>query len=124
MDNVVKDYNDTPHSSHGFPPQDVTMENYKNVYKKLYPEIGLQIICRLNIGDKVRILLDKEKQGHLWEKGYKQSWSDQVYIITKKLQQYGVCWYKICEFDGTPVNRIWYYYQLNLVAKNVDSSTQ
>ena len=54
-----------------------------------YPYIGLKTLCRLNVGDKVRTLIEKKE----FEKGYLRNWSDQVYIITKKLQQYGVCWY-------------------------------
>ena len=37
IQNVVDDYNKTPHSAHGFAPQDVASENRDIVYKKLYP---------------------------------------------------------------------------------------
>ena len=33
VDQIVKNYNATPHSSHGFPPQDVADENRDEVYK-------------------------------------------------------------------------------------------
>ena len=95
IDQIVDNYNHTPHSSHGLPPLEVTMENHKQVYKKLYPYVGLKTICRLNVGDKVRILIEKKE----FEKGYLQNWSDQVYIITKKLQQYSVCWYYLSELN-------------------------
>ena len=38
---IVQDYNATPHSSHGLPPQDVDHANRDEVYKKLYPSIQL-----------------------------------------------------------------------------------
>ena len=83
-----------------------------------YPYIGLKTLCRLNVGDKVRTLIEKKE----FEKGYLRNWSDQVYIITKKLQQYGVCWYYLSELNGNSVKGIWYYYQLNLIAKYADTS--
>ena len=44
---VVNDYNATPHSAHGIPPQDVTHTNRDFVYKKLYPDISVRTVCRL-----------------------------------------------------------------------------
>ena len=114
--NVVKNYNATPHSSHGFAPQDVNAENKDTVYKKMYPGVALRTVCKLKIGDKVRKIIEKDLR---YEKGYTQNWSDEIYIITEIRQQGGVCWYYITELDGTKVKGIWYYYQLNLVSRNI-----
>ena len=133
---IVNDYNATPHSSHGIAPQDVTHTNRESVYKRLYPDISVRTVCRLKIGDKVRKIIDKD----LFEKGYKASWSEEIYTITKVKQRNGVCWYYLSDLNqqklrGKKLNLlaqvqiiqsanfqgIWYYYQLNLVSReNVD----
>ena len=116
VDQIVKNYNATPHSSHGFPPQDVADENRDEVYKKLYPNKHLTTVCKFSKGDKVRILKEKTD----FEKGYTQKWSDEIYKIKNVRQSSGVCWYKIEDHSGSELKGIWYYYQLNLVATNAD----
>ena len=118
INQVVQNYNSTPHSSHGLSPLDVSDENRDIVYKKLYPNKDLTIICKLNQGDKVRILKEKTE----FEKAYTQKWSDEIYTINKVRQSGGVCWYKIQDHNRDILKGIWYYYQLNLVARYVDQS--
>ena len=116
IDQFVSNYNATPHSAHGLPPQDVTHENQKDVYKRLYLNQSLKTDCRLKIGDKVRKIIDKT----LFEKGYTTNWSEEIYKIKEIRQSNGVCWYYLVSIDNKPVDGIWYYYQLNLVSSNVD----
>ena len=110
----TQNYNSTPHSSHGFPPDDVSSENRDIVYKKLYPQNTLTIVCKLKIGDKVRKIRDKT----LFEKGYTENWSDEIYKISASRQSNTVCWYKLENLAGEEQEGVWYYYQLNLVARN------
>ena len=118
LQDFVKNYNRTPHRSIGMAPIKVTFQNSKEVYKRMFGDVDLRVVPRLSKGSKVRILLEKT----LFEKGYKQNWSEKIYIITKVLQKAGIVWYKLSELDGTPLQGIKYYYQLNLVAKNADES--
>ena len=120
LDQFVSNYNATPHSAHGLPPQDVSHENQNQVYKRLYPDISLKTDCRLKIGDKVRKIIDKD----LFEKGYTANWSDQIYKINNIRQSNGVCWYYLVSLDGKTVDGIWYYYQLNLVSSYADQSVR
>ena len=115
IDRITKNYNNTPHSSHGYKPADVTSENRDDVYKKLYPDRHISVVCKLHVGDKVRKIREKT----LFEKGYTQNWSDEIYIISSVRQSRGVCWYKLKTFDEEQIPGIWYYYQLNLVSRNV-----
>ena len=115
---LTKNYNSTPHKSHGFPPEDVSSENRDIVFKKLYPQNTLTIICKLKIGDKVRKIKDKT----LFEKGYTENWSEEIYIISATRQSNSVCWYKLENLAGEEQEGIWYYYQLNLVATNDNQS--
>ena len=56
IDQVVENYNNTPHSSHGFIPLQVTDENRRQVYKKLYPFSRVTVECKLQVGNRVRKL--------------------------------------------------------------------
>ena len=120
LDEFVKNYNQTPHRSHGFAPQDVDASNTDIVYKKLFPDVSLKTICKLKVGDKVRKLRKKEE----WEKGYTTKWSDEIFIISKIRQQSGVCWYYLVDHKNEQIDGIYYYYQLNLVARNKENAKE
>ena len=120
IDQFVSNYNATPHSAHGMPPQDVSHANQKDVYKRLYPTQSLRTDCRLKVGDKVRKIIDKT----LFEKGYTTNWSEEIYKINEIRQSNGVCWYYLVSLDNKPVDGIWYYYQLNLVSSHADQSVR
>ena len=114
LNQFVENYNSVPHSTHGLPPRDVTDENRQMVYKRLYPNKDLTVVCKLKIGDRVRKLREKTQ----FEKGYTKNWSEEIYIIAEQRQSNTVCWYKLKELSGAAVPGIWYYYQLNLVARH------
>ena len=84
----------------------------------MFGDVDLRVIPRLEIGSRVRILQEKT----LFEKGYKQNWSSEIYVIVSAIQKAGVVWYKLTKLDGTPLQGIKYYYQLNLVSKNASKS--
>ena len=117
-EDVVKDYNNTPHSSIGIAPNQVSEDNRVAVYKRLYPDNLLRTVCKLQKRDKVRYLLDKE----IFEKGYTKKWTEEIYQIYKIKQSNGVCYYYLESLAGDPLPGIYYYYQLNLVSRHADSS--
>ena len=112
----VKNYNNTPHRSHGLKPLEVSDENREKVYKKLYPRMKLTTVCKFKKGDKVRHLLEKT----LFQKGYTQTWTEEVFSISEVRQSNLVCWYILENQSKERVSGIWYYYQLKLVSKNAD----
>ena len=114
LNDFTTNYNATPHSAHKIPPQEVSDLNRKMVYKRLYPSQNLTIVCKLKKGDKVRKIKDKT----LFEKGYTENWSDEIYRIADVRQSNSVCWYKLENLAGETQDGVWYYYQLNLVARN------
>ena len=118
LQDIVKNYNRTPHRSIGMAPIKVTFHNSREVYKRMFGDVDIRVIPRLAIGDRVRVLLEKE----LFDKGYKQNWSQEIYVIKKVIQKAGVVWYKLAKLDGTPVESIKYYFQLNLVVKNASDN--
>ena len=118
IDKVVSNYNNTPHSVIGMAPNQVSESNQKDVYKRLFPNLGLRTVCKLQKGDRVRKIINKD----IYEKGYTKNWSEELYIIVKIKQANGVCYYYLTDLAGEEVPGIFYYYQLNFVARNADSS--
>ena len=115
LDQIVENYNNTPHRSIGMAPFQVNDSNRKRVYKRLYPDQKLTIVCNLKVGDKVRKIIEKDPK---FEKGYTENWSSEVYVISSVRQSNAVCYYKIETLDNKSIPGIFYYYQLNLVSRN------
>ena len=109
----IKNYNSTPHRSIGMSPNMVNDNNAADVFKHMYPGINLKVEPRLKIGDMVRKLKEKT----IFDKGYKQSWSDEIYRIVKVKQAAGRVWYIISDLEGNLQSGIKYYWELNLVKK-------
>ena len=59
IDKLVVNYNNRKHRSIGMSPSDVSNDNWKTVYKKLYDVKSAPFVCRLKKGDLVRISLEK-----------------------------------------------------------------
>ena len=114
IDQIVDNYNKTPHRSIGMAPLAVNDENRDKVYKRLYPNNSVTIVCKLKAGDRVRKKLEKT----IYEKGYTKKWSDEIFVIKESRQSQGVCWYKLLDLNGERLPGIWYYYNLILVARN------
>ena len=92
-------------------PSKVTDANADQVFKELFPDIELESKPRLSVGDTVRILKEKT----IFEKGYKQTWSDELYKIRDVKQAAGRIWYELDDLEGVKVSGIKYYWELNLV---------
>ena len=118
IDKMIENYNNTPHRSIGIAPLAVNEENRDKVYKRLYPQSAVTVICKLQIGDRVRKKLEKT----IFEKGYSKKWSDEIFVINKSQQSQGICWYKLVNLNGEKVPGIWYYYNLILVARHETES--
>ena len=118
LDQVVQNYNSTPHSAHQLPPLEVNDENRDIVYKRMYPLRSVSVVCRLREKDRVRKIREKT----IFEKGYKINWSEEIYEISSIRQSNGVCWYTLVSLDNIKQPGIYYYYQLNLVSRHDNQS--
>ena len=112
---LIKNYNKTPHRSIGMSPNEVSDDNADRVFKKMFPDIQLEAKPRLHIGDTVRKLKEKT----IFDKGYKQTWSNDLYQIIQVKQAAGRVWYIIADMEGNRQSGIKYYWELNLV-KNAE----
>ena len=117
---LVKNYNMTPHRTIGMAPSQVTDQNSSTIYNKVFGDINLKAVPRLGVGDKVRILKEK----NIFEKGYKPNWSEQIYEIKRVIQKAGIVWYEVEDQNNKKIPGIKYYWELNLVSENANSSTR
>ena len=112
LEDIAKNYNNTYHRTIGMAPNEVTWANRKKIFKRSFPNINVRIKCKLKVGDRVRIALNKD----IFEKGYTKNWSDEIYIVKSVRQKGGVCWYKVTDTSGKVYPKQKYYEQLNLVS--------
>ena len=117
IDQIIENYNSTPHRAIKMAPKDVNKFNQDEVFATLYPDINAVAAPRLKIGNIVRIKIEKE----IFEKGFTQNWSTKLYQVIDVRQRAGVVWYKIADLDGKRIDGIKYYYELNKVADNSKS---
>lgn len=116
LDQFIENYNSTYHRSIRMAPKNVSESNRRQVFRTLYPKIKDDTPPRLSKGDRVRIL----RQKNIFEKGYTRNWSEEIYTITQALAESGVDFYRISDSSGNLLPRHKYYWELNLVSKNVN----
>ena len=114
LQDIVNNYNKTPHRSIGMAPVDVNDDNREKVFKKLYKNYNVRTQPRLRVGDKVRIARLKT----IFEKGYTRRWSLELYTIVSAKSRDNIDYYQIMDANGIILPRQRYYYELNLVYKN------
>ena len=114
LPDLTENYNNTYHRSIRMSPNDVNDKNRDEVFKHLFPDVGIKPEPRLKTGDIVRILKPKR----IFEKGYKQNWSDETYVIRSAKSVANRTWYKLRDLNENSIPGIFYYYQLNLVASS------
>ena len=105
--------NNTINRSIGIPPIKVTLENADKLREKLYPNRGKKVKCdRIIVGDRVRIILPAK----VFDKGYRQAWSDEIYTVHAIERSMGFCLY-ILKSDHV-LARKFYLPELNFVSRN------
>ena len=106
-------YNNTYHRIIKRSPNEVTWADRKKIFKIMYPEIHDRVKCKLQKNDRVRVAIKKS----IFEKGYTQNWTKEIFTVIDVRQKGGVCWYNIADQAGNPQKGGKYYYDLNLVAR-------
>ena len=95
-------------------PNKVTEENRDKIYEKLYGSKQLPPVCRISVGDKVRIPMTK----NIFMKGYDANWSKELYTVTHVFNDGFVCYYSLKTSEGDGLKRKFYTQELNLVSRN------
>ena len=108
---IQENYNNTFHETIKMAPNEVTWKNKDKVFKTMFPKIRSRIQCRLKKGDRVRIALFKD----IFEKGYTQNWSKDIFTIVGVFQRNGVCWYRLADSEKHIYPKAKYFFELNKV---------
>ncbi|XP_035208633.1 uncharacterized protein LOC118183271 [Stegodyphus dumicola] len=113
IDKLISCYNHTWHRSIKTEPVSVTLQNQEKTWKTLYGQQPVQnpISSDLKIGDTVRI--SREKM--LFEKGYEQNWTREIFTIYKIIRRIPVV-YKLKDLAGEVIQGTFYKQELQKVS--------
>ena len=113
LQDFSQNINNSVNRSIGMPPIKVTLDNADVIRDKLYSNKGKKVKCeRIIIGDRVRIVLPAK----VFDKGYRQAWSDEIYTVHAIEKSMGFCLYILKSDRILP--RKFYLAELNFVSRN------
>ena len=116
LQKLVEGYNNSKHRSIGMTPNEVNHENEDVVRKMLYPKVQKRLQRNhLKLNQSVRIT---RKKG-IFQKGYEQTFSYEVFKITEIKNTYPVT-YGISDYKGELVLGSFYKEELQVVDKSDD----
>ena len=76
LPDLIRSYNNTPHSRTGVAPSRVNHKNQETVWQRLYGHDG-KGVPKLRVSDRVRV----SKHKGTFEKGYETNWSEEIFTI-------------------------------------------
>ena len=112
IESVCSSLNSSVHSSHGFRPRDVGIENSSTVFRRLYHKSIMKepTVNVLKIGDTVRVSSRKL----LFRKGYLQSYGDDTFTIYK-VNADNPNTFSLMDRDENPIQGAYYLNELQKV---------
>lgn len=95
LPDIIRAYNQSPHSAHGFAPANIKRKDYDTVLGNLYMKFTLQKPKRpkFAVTDTVRISLKKL----IFKKSYEANYSDEIFKIYSIHTTYPVVSYKLAD---------------------------
>ena len=114
LNDLVKSYNNSYHSSIKMALNHVTARNSVTVWNNLHSVAPLSK-SKFKIGDVVRIL----KTRRVFKKGYLPQWSGEIFTLSKKLNTNAITW-KLRDWDGELLQGSFYEQEIQKIVKNND----
>ena len=117
LPSLVKDYNNTRHSSIKMTPVKASKkENELTVWKNLYPEhLEIHDINpKFSVGDQVRI----SKKKKTFEKGYTTRWTEEIFTIVE-VKRTRPPTYKIADLNGEEIKGSFYEPELQKTSQEI-----
>ena len=117
LPSLVKDYNNTKHSSIKMTPVKASKkENELTVWKNLYPEhLKIHDINpKFSVGDQVRI----SKKKKTFEKGYTTRWTEEIFTIVE-VKHTRPPTYKIADLNGEEIKGSFYEPELQKTSQEI-----
>ena len=102
--------NNSYHRAIGMKPNEVSHENRREVFARLYGAGAPPIKCKFSLGDRVRIPVIKQ----IFDKGYKPNWTKEIFEIVDKRSDGEVCYYQVKSIqDQEILDKRFYESELN-----------
>ena len=118
LQDIVKSYNNTIHSSLGISPAEVNKGNEAEIRYEQYvrrPKTKYKTQrFKFKVGDKVRIAFTRGK----FDREYGQRWSGEVFLIVTRRKRDGIPIYTLKDWNGEPIKGTFYQQQLQKVNVN------
>lgn len=115
LNELVKRYNNSKHSSIGITPTQASDPSNENkVYAKLYPTLSPPSKPKFKVGDRVRIPRKKQT----FEKGYTTRWTEEEFTINKVLYTNPPT-YRITDYNGEKIRGSFYEAELQKTTQDV-----
>lgn len=113
LDNLLRSYNHTYHSSIKRAPIDVNSENEQDVWFTLYGNMENSETkpCVFQAGDIVRV----SKHKLTFEKGYETNWTDELFVVTECVRRDPPV-YRIKDLLDEPIQGTFYVQELQKVS--------
>lgn len=114
-----RNINHSINRSIGMRPIDVELDDSERLRQKLYPNKSKPVKCdKILVNDRVRIVLPKQ----VFDKGYRQAWSDEIYTVHKIQKSMGFCLYTLQNDLDVILPRKFYLSELNFISRYEPSS--
>jgi Integrase core domain len=107
IDELLKNYNNTKHSTIKMKPIDVNKSNENRILNTVYNNLKIRGRSKLKLNNYVRI----SKNKHLFEKGYTPNWTTEIFKI-KKIQNTNPVTYILEDFQGNDIKGGFYELEL------------
>jgi Integrase core domain/Chromo (CHRromatin Organisation MOdifier) domain len=107
LQEMINGYNDTKHRTIGIEPARVNTNNEPQILERAFKIEQPPNIFKFNVNDRVRI----SKNKGVFEKGYLPGWSEEIFIITKRLNRAPVV-YTLKDQMGEMLEGIFYEQEL------------
>ena len=117
LPDLVKDYNNTVHSSTKLTPIDASKKkNELTVWRNLYPDRYKinDITPKFSVGDRVRITKKKKD----FEKGYTTRWTEEIFTI-KEIRNTDPITYKLEDLEGEEIKGTFYEPELQKTEQQI-----
>ena len=111
LPNLLTAYNNSYHRGLKHIPSLVTKTNEVDVWIKQYSDLVKGSKPQYKVGDRVRISKNKK----LFDKGYLQNWTDEVFIISNINTKYKPNLYMLRDLNGDEIKGSFYAKELQLV---------
>lgn len=122
LDQLVDIYNNRHHRTIGCAPTDVNEKNVLKVWNFMTRNYPKTIFNEKRVKFKVNALVRLGNPKHMFDKGYKKQWSNEIFLVAKVILSHPHT-YKLTSLDGVEIEGKFYGDELQEVLSKRDTSS-